>query len=145
MKKKAIMIRIVLWNMSNVLVTKLRYFCFSFRNSLKLRDVPQRGLKGACPLQAGNTEAARELRAEREASTLARCEANAGREEVEDGEDNRGDCGDNDNLLNVRDLARDDDHRHRDGKALKEILDSAGEEFRCRKAVHLFLYSGSTK
>jgi len=141
------MIRIILWNMSNdIYAIKTQIFVFFGLikgNPVPLEYDPVEPLTGG--LEAGNAEAAGELRAEREASTLARCQANAGREEVEDGEDNRGDGGDNDDFLDVRDLTGDDNHRHRDGKTLKEILNSASQEFCCRKAVHLFLYSGSTK
>jgi len=66
-------------------------------------------------------EGARELddvSAETEARTLASREADRGREEVENGEHNRSRCGNDGDLLELGDLAGDDDHRHRDGETL---------------------------
>jgi len=99
----------------------------------------------SCNLQGLHClEATRELRAEREASALAGCEADGRREEVEDREDDRGDCRDDDDFLNIRDLAGDDDHRNRNGEALQEVLDGACQELSCRETVHIVLYSGLT-
>ena len=98
-----------------------------------------RTIKFSKRLQARNTEAARELRAERKTRTLARREANARAEEVKDGEDDRRDRRDDHDLLNIGDLARDDYHRNRDGEALKEILNRAHEEFRSTETVHLLI------
>lgn len=78
-------------------------------------------------LQACYTEAAGELGAEGQTSALTGGQADGGGEQVQDGEDNRGDCGDHDDLLHVRDLARDDDHRNRDGQTLQEVFDGARE------------------
>lgn len=69
-------------------------------------------------------ETAGKLRAECETCALAGCEANAWGEEVEDGENDRGDSGDNDDFLNIGDLSGDDNHRDCDGKTLQEVLDS---------------------
>ena len=53
-----------------------------------------------------------------EAGTLASRQADRGRQQIEDGEHNGGDRRDDHDLLNIRDLAGDDHHRHGDGKAL---------------------------
>jgi len=93
-------------------------------------------------------EGARELddvSAQTEARTLARRKTDRGREEVKNGEHNRSRGGNDGNLLQLGDLAGDDDHRYRDGETLQEILDSAGEELRGIETVHLFLYSGQGK
>lgn len=87
-------------------------------------------------------EAARKLRAERKTGTLARRQADRGRQEVKDGEDDRGDRGDDDNLLNVRGLAGDDGHCHRNGETLQEILNGAREKFRGRETVHCLIFGG---
>jgi len=90
-------------------------------------------------LQTRNTEAARELRAERKTRTLARRETNARAEEVKDGEDDRRNRRNDNDLLNVRDLARDDYHRNRDSEALQKILNRAHEKFRSTETVHLLI------
>jgi len=77
-----------------------------------------------------------QLCAQAQTNTLAARQANRRRQQIQDCKDNRGRRGDNRDLLNVGDLAGDDDERHRDGEALQEILDCARQEFGCAEAVH---------
>ena len=67
-----------------------------------------------------------------EACTLASCQANRGRQQVEDGEDGSGHEGYNNNLLNIGGLAGNDGHGNRNGQTLEEILDYASHELRNR-------------
>lgn len=73
-----------------------------------------------------------------EARALACRQTDRGAQKVQDGEDQCGNHGDADDLLEAGDTAR--DHRHRDGngKALQKILDYACDQLSDRQ-VHLFL------
>lgn len=64
-----------------------------------------------------------EVRADTEASTLARRHADAGADNVEDREDRRRDNAEREDLLDRQGLLRDEDRRDRDEKALNKILD----------------------
>lgn len=87
-------------------------------------------------------ETAGKLGAECKTCTLAGCQADAWGEEVEDGENDRGDCGNDHDFLNIGDLSGDDNHRDCDGKTLEEVLDSTCQKFSSRETVHIVLYSG---
>lgn len=82
---------------------------------------------------------------ETEARTLARCEANAGGEEIQDGKHHRGDHGDCEDLLHGGHLAGDEHHRNSDGRTLEEILDDACQEFGEGEAVHFFIFGAAKK
>lgn len=79
---------------------------------------------------------ANEVGTETEAGTLAGSEANAGGEQVEDGEDNGGNNGESYNLLELGDLLGDDNAGNSDGETLEEILDGASQKLRGSKTVH---------
>jgi hypothetical protein len=83
--------------------------------------------------------------AQAETGTLSSGEAHGRAEHIQDGEDGGGDHGDGEDLLNLRGLLGDDDHRHSNGETLQEILDDASQELRCHKTVHVSLYSGCRK
>ena len=92
-------------------------------------------LRSATPNLDARREAD-EVRAETEACTLASRQADRGREKVQDGEDGGGNNGDNRDLLDVRGLVGDDDHRDGNGEALQEILDYARHKLRNSESVH---------
>jgi len=73
-----------------------------------------------------------------EARALACRQANRGAQKVQDGEDQCGNHGDADDLLEAGDTAGDHGHRNRHGKALQKILDYACDQLSDRQ-VHLFL------
>ncbi len=87
-------------------------------------------------------EAAGQLRAEGQTGALTRRQADAGGEQVQDGEDHRGHYGNGHDLLHIRDLLGDDRHRDGDGETLQEILDGAREQLRTREHVHC-IYGGA--
>lgn len=90
-------------------------------------------------------ETARQLAAQCQAAALTSRQANRGRQKVQDCEDNRGRRGDHGDLLNVGDLAGDDDKGHGNGQALQEILDRARQEFGSVEAVHRSYTPGNEK
>ena len=96
---------------------------------------------GLCEVGKGDLshlEAAGQLRAEGQTGALTGRQADAGGQQVQDREDGRRDNRDGDDLLDVRDLLRDDRHRDGDGETLQEILDSAGDELGAREIHRIF-------
>lgn len=87
-------------------------------------------------------ETAGELRSESQTGALSAGKADARGQQIQDSKHNRGDRGYDHDLLNIRDLAGDDDHRHRDGETLQEILDGTRQEFAGRETVHLSYIRG---
>ena len=83
---------------------------------------------------------ANEVGTETEAGTLASRQANAGGQEVQEGEGDRSDDGDSQDLLDVELLLRDDEGGQRNGQTLKEILDRARNELGNSEAVHLIFW-----
>lgn len=79
-----------------------------------------------------NVETTGKLRTEGKTGALTGCKADAGTEKIQDGEHNGRYNRDNHDFLNVRNLAGDDHHRHRDGKTFKKIFDRASEHFSTR-------------
>ncbi len=86
-----------------------------------------------------------EVGTETEAGTLAGSEANRGAEQIEDGEDDRGNDGHDEDLLPVGHLAGDDDHCEGNGNTLKEVFQGAGKKLNTRKSVHFSYNPGSEK
>jgi hypothetical protein len=72
---------------------------------------------------------ANEVRANAEAGTLASRNADRRGDEVEHGENSRGDDGDGDNLLEVHALPGNEHGSETDGDTLNQILDGAIENF----------------
>jgi hypothetical protein len=72
-----------------------------------------------------------------EAGALACSQADAGGQEVQEGERHRRHDGHSQDLLHIQLLLGDDEGRQRHGQTLQEILDRASHELSHSKAVHL--------
>ncbi len=79
-----------------------------------------------------------ELGTETEAGTLACRNTNRGGEEVEDGEDDRGEDREGRDLGHVELALGDDDGRNSDGETLNEILDHTSDDVR-NHGIHLLI------
>ena len=93
-------------------------------------------LSCACA-QRLQTREADQVSTQTEARTLARRQADAGGQQVQQGERDRGNDGHRQDLLQVQLLLGDDEGRQRHGQTLQEILDRARHELSDSEAVHL--------
>ena len=84
-----------------------------------------------------DTGEADQVGAETEARTLARRQANARGEEVEERERHRCNNRHRENLLHIQLLLGDDERRQRHREALQEILDCTGNKLSNCETVHL--------
>lgn len=90
-----------------------------------------------------STRELHEVGTETEACTLAGRKADARAEEIQNGEDNRGNHRNDENFIEFGHLLGDDNHRNGNSETLKKILYGTRQNFRCRKTVHSILYSGA--
>ena len=79
-----------------------------------------------------------EVRAETEARALAGREADARGKEIKEGERDRRDNRNREDLLDIELLLRDDERRKGDRETLKEVLDSACYELCNSETVHTY-------
>jgi hypothetical protein len=91
------------------------------------------------PLKLGETH---QVRAQTEARTLARRQADRGRQEVQEREGDRRDDGHRQDLLNVQLLAGDDLHRQGNRETLQQILDRTRNKLGNSEAVHRIFWMG---
>jgi hypothetical protein len=77
--------------------------------------------------------------AQAEARTLARRQADRGRQQIQESERDRSDDGDSQDLLDVQLLLGDDEGGQRNRQTLQEVLNRAGDNLRNSEAVHLIL------
>ena len=82
-----------------------------------------------------------QLRTQAEASALTRRQADGWGQEVEDGEHERRDDGDRDDLLQGGDTAGDDNHRDGNRETLQQILNNTRTELNDRQ-VHFVSVNG---
>jgi len=81
---------------------------------------------------------ANEVRANAEARALARRQANARGEEVEESKRHRRHDCNREDLLQIQLLLGDDEGRQRHGEALQKVLDRARDELRNCETVHTY-------
>ena len=105
------------------------------RRCYRLRSPNVSLQQGTTPLDTGK---ANEVGAQTEARALARREANARGEEVEERERHRRHDCNREDLLEIELLLRDDKRRQRHGEALEEVFDRTRHELRNCETVHTY-------
>lgn len=78
-----------------------------------------------------------EICTQTETGTLSGSQAHRGAEQIQDSEDHSGDNADQEDLLEARHFAGDNDHGKGNSNTFQEIFQGSGHQFSKRKSVHL--------